>query len=116
MTASTLLQTDRFEVGQIVCSSYGYDMTLVEYYVVTRMTKASVWMRCINTIVTGDDGRGEGKAVPDMKSLEADSPYQYVPVFRKKIQHYESGKQYVSDSIKYFCIWDGKPQYYNSWD
>ena len=42
MTASTLLQTDRFEVGQIVCSSYGYDMTLVEYYVVTRMTKASV--------------------------------------------------------------------------
>ena len=115
MTASTLLQTDRFEVGQIVCSSYGYDMTLVEYYVVTRMTKASVWLRCISTIVTNDDGRGEGRAVPDLKSLEADSPYQYAPVFRKKIQ-VSDGKQYVSDTIKYFRIWDGKPQYYNSWD
>lgn len=111
MTASTLLQTDRFEVGQIVCSSYGYDMTLVEYYVVTRMTKASVWLRPINTIVTGDDGRGEGKAMPDASWQASDSK-----VFRKKIQRYESGKQYVSDTIKYFRIWDGKPQYYNSWD
>ena len=110
MTASTLLQTDRFELGQIVCSSYGYDMTLVEYYVVTRMTKASVWLRCIGTIVTGDDGRGEGKAMPDTSWQASDDK-----VFRKRIQLSE-GKQYVSDSIKYFRIWDGKPQYYNSWD
>jgi len=111
MTASTLLQTDCFELGQIVCSSYGYDMTLVEYYVVTRMTKASVWLRPINCVVTGDDGRGEGRAVPDSSWQASDDK-----VFRKKIQHYESGKQYVSDSLKYFRIWDGKPQYYNSWD
>lgn len=110
MTASTLLQTDRFELGQIVCSSYGYDMTLVEYYVVTRMTKASVWLRPINTIITGDDGRGEGKAMPDASWQASDSK-----VFRKKIQVSDS-KQYVSDTIKYFRIWDGTPQYYNSWD
>ena len=112
---NTALQTERFEVGQIVCSSYGYNMTIVEYYVVTRLTKASVWLRCIRTIVTGDDGRGEGKAMPDMKSLESDSPYQYCPVFRKKIQVSE-GKQFVSDSMKHFRIWDGKPQYHNTWD
>tara|TARA_R100001198_G_scaffold37788_1_gene20594 strand:+ start:1177 stop:1509 length:333 start_codon:yes stop_codon:yes gene_type:complete len=110
MTASTLLQTDRFEVGQIVCSSYGYDMTLVEYYVVTRMTKASVWLRPINCVVTNDDGRGEGRAMPDSSWQASDDK-----VFRKKIQ-LSDGKQYVSDSIKYFRIWDGKPQYYNSWD
>ena len=113
MTASTLLQTDRFELGQIVCSSYGYDMTLVEYYVVTRMTKASVWLRPINTIVTGDDGRGEGRAMPDIESIG--SLLDYERSFRKKIQVSE-GKQYVSDTIKYFRIWDGTPQYYNSWD
>ncbi len=62
---TTALQTDRFEVGQIVCSSYGYDMTLVEYYVVDRMTKSSVWLRPIETKVFGDDGRGEGKALPN---------------------------------------------------
>ena len=110
MTASTLLQTDRFELGQIVCSSYGYYMTLVEYYVVTRMTKASVWLRPINCIVTGDDGRGEGRAMPDSSWQASDDK-----VFRKKIQVSE-GKQYVSDSIKYFRIWGGKPEYYNSWD
>ena len=114
MTA-TISQTERFELGQIVCSSYGYNMTIVEYYVVTRLTKASVWLRCIRTIVTGDDGRGEGKAMPDMKSLESDSPWQHCPVFRKKIQ-LSDNKQFVSDSIKHFRIWDGKPQYHNTWD
>jgi len=109
------LQTDRFEVGQIVCSSYGYDMTLVEFYVVTRMTKATVWLRCIGSIVSNDDGRGNGRAVPDMKSIKGDSPFHYVPVFRKRIQ-VSNGRQYISDSLKYFSIWDGKPQYYNSWD
>ena len=109
MTTATL-QTDRFEVGQIVCSSYGYDMTLVEYYVVDRMTKASVWLRPVHCVVTGDDGRGEGKATPDTSWQASDDK-----VFRKRIQLSE-GKQYVSDSIKYFRIWDGTPQYYNSWD
>ena len=109
MTTATL-QTDCFEVGQIVCSSYGYDMTLVEYYVVDRMTKASVWLRPVHCVVTGDDGRGEGKAMPDTSWQASDDK-----VFRKRIQLSE-GKQYVSDSIKYFRIWDGKPQYYNSWD
>ena len=107
---TTTLQTDRFEVGQIVCSSYGYDMTLVEYYVVDRMTKSSVWLRPIETKVFGDDGRGEGKALPNTGWQAPDSS-----VFRKRIQLSE-GKQYVSDSIKCFRIWDGKPQYYNSWD
>jgi len=104
------LQTDRFEVGQIVCSSYGYDMTLVEYYVVDRMTKASVWLRPINTVTSNDDGRGEGRAIPDSSWQASDDK-----VFRKKIQ-LSNGRQYISDSLKYFQIWNGKPQYYNSWD
>ena len=107
---TTALQTDRFEVGQIVCSSYGYDMTLVEYYVVDRMTKSSVWLRPVHCVVTGDDGCGEGKAMPDTSWQASDDK-----VFRKRIQLSE-GKQYVSDSIKYFRIWGGKPEYYNSWD
>ena len=110
---TTALQTDRFEVGQIVCSSYGYDMTLVQYYVVERLTKASVWLREIKTIVTNDDGRGEGQAMPDIESIGSLLDYNFS--FRKKIKVSE-GKEYVSDSIKYFRIWDGKPQYYNSWD
>ncbi len=109
MTTATL-QTDYFEPDQIVCSSFGYDMTLVEYYVVTRVTKASVWLRPINRIVSNDDGRGEGKAMPDTSWQAPDSA-----IFRKKIK-VSDGRQFVSDMIKYFRIWDGKPQYHNSWD
>ena len=72
-------------------------MTLVEFYVVTRMTKASVWLRPINCIVTNDDGRGEGRAMPDTSWQASDSK-----VFRKRIQ-VSDGKQYVLDMSKYFC-------------
>jgi hypothetical protein len=105
------LQTNEFELNQIICSSFGYDMTIVEFYVVVRMTKASVWLRPIGRIVTGDDGRGEGKAVPDDSWQASDSN-----VFRKRIQRYWDGIETISDTIKYFRIWDGKPQYHNTWD
>jgi hypothetical protein len=109
MTA-TISQTERFELGQIVCSSYGYNMTIVQFYQVNRLTKASVWLRPIGRHVTGDDGQGEGKAMPDPSYQAPDDD-----VFRKKIQ-LSDGKQFVSDSIKHFRIWNGKPQYHNTWD
>ena len=112
MTAAlSILQTEQFEVGQIVCSSYGYNMTIVEFYLVDRMTKSNVWLRPIGRIVKNDDGRGDGTAEPSLDFKAADSL-----VFRKKIQHYDSGNQYVSDSIKSFSIWDGRPKYHNTWD
>ena len=111
VTANDLaLQTKKFELNQIICSSFGYDMTIVEFYVVARMTKASVWLRPIGRNVTGDDGRGEGKAVPDSSWQASDNN-----VFRKRIQHWDNVEG-ISDSIKYFRIWDGKPQYHNTWD
>ncbi len=111
VTADRLtLQTNKFELGQIICSSFGYDMTIVEYYVVARMTKASVWLRPIDRIVTGDDGKGEGRAMPGTSWQASDDK-----VFRKRIQRYD-GIETVSDDIKYYRIWDGKPQYHNTWD
>ena len=113
VTASTIqpaLQTSKLELNQIICSSFGYDMTIVEYYIVSRMTKASVWLRPINCTITGDDGRGEGKAMPDASWQASDDK-----VFRKRIQHWD-GVEGISDSIKYFRIWDGRPQYHNIWD
>lgn len=104
------LQTNEFELDQIICSSFGYDMTIVEFYVVARMTKASVWLRPIGRIVTGDDGQGEGKAIPDTSVQASDCN-----IFRKRIQHWDNVEG-ISDSIKYFRIWDGKPQYHNTWD
>lgn len=113
VTASTIqpaLQTSKLELDQIICSSFGYDMTIVEFYIVARMTKASVWLRPIGRIVTGDDGRGEGKAMPDTSVQDPDCN-----IFRKRIQHWD-GVEGISDNLRAYSIWDGRPQYYNTWD
>lgn len=112
MTASlSILQTKQFEINQIVYSSFGYDMTIIEFYLVDRMTKSSVWLRPIGRIVKNDDGRGDGTAEPSLDFKAVDSM-----VFRKKIQHSCDGCQYISDNIKSFSIWDGRPKYHNTWD
>ncbi len=112
ITADQLtLQTRQFETNQIVYSSFGYDMTIIEFYLIDRMTKSSVWLRPIGRIVKNDDGRGDGTAEPSLESKAADNL-----VFRKRIQHSCDGCQYISDSIKSFSIWNGRPQYHNTWD
>ena len=112
MTAApSILQTKQFEVGQIVCSSYGYNMTIVEFYLVDRMTKSNIWLRPIGRIVKNDDGKGDGTAEPSLDFKAADSL-----VFRKKIQVSPDGCQYISDTMKSFSIWDGRPKYHNTWD
>lgn len=110
-TDQSTLQTREFKLNQIVYSSFGYDMTIIDFYLVDRMTKSSVWLRPIGRIVKNDDGRGEGTAEPSLDFKAADSL-----VFRKRIQHWNDGSQYISDSIKSFSIWNGRPKYYNTWD
>lgn len=112
MTSSpSTLQTKQFEIGQIVCSSYGYNMTIVEFYLVDRMTKSNVWLRPIGRLVKNDDGKGDGTAEPSLNFKAADSM-----IFRKKIQHSCDGCQFISDNIKSYSIWNGRPQYHNTWD
>ena len=112
MTVSPpILQSKQFEIDQIVCSSYGYNMTIVEFYVVDRISKSSVWLRPIGRIVKDDEGRGDGTAEPSLDFQATDNL-----VFRKKIQHSSDGFQYISDNIKAYSIWDGRPKYHNTWD
>lgn len=112
MTVSfPILQSKQFEIDQIVCSSYGYNMTIVEFYVVDRISKSSVWLRPIGRIVKDDEGRGDGTAEPSLDFKAANSM-----VFRKKIQHSSDGFQYISDNLKTYSIWDGRPKYHNTWD
>lgn len=109
--SSPILQSKQFEIDQIVCSSYGYNMTIVEFYVVDRISKSSVWLRPIGRHVKNDDGKGDGTAEPSLDFKAANSM-----VFRKKIQHSSDGFQYISDNLKAYSIWDGRPKYHNTWD
>ena len=113
---TSLQKSNTFEVGQILTCSWGYSMTLVEWYVVTRRTAKTVWVKRINGAVTGDNGMGDGKSVPCV----ARTPFtdnegnEVTKSFRIKNDNGEfAWDSYHRCSLR---IWDMKPRYYNSWD
>ena len=109
MTTTTKQQA--VEVGQIFYSSFGYDMTIVDFYEVERFTKASVWLRPIGRIVKNDDGRGNGTAEPDTSLRGPDAS-----VFRKAIRRTDSGDVYLPDNSRAYGVYAGRPLYFNTWD
>ncbi len=107
---SDVTSTGKFKPGKIVYSTYGYNMTIVDYFIVDRVSSFSVWLRPIGRNVTNDDGLGGGRATPDLDVKGADST-----VFRMKIQKYD-GQECAYTAYKSYSIWDGKPKYFNTWD
>ena len=121
-TQQSIQELKEFTPGQILRCSWGYSMTLNNWYVVTRVTKASVWVQEIAGAVSNDDGMGGGQSMPAMDrtpALEYDRDGQQItaPVRRFKIQQY-GDTQSIWDSKKQrsIRIWNMKPQYHNTWD
>ena len=108
---NTATKQQAIEVGQIFYSSYGYDMTIIDFYEVERFTKASVWLRPIGRIVKNDDGKGNGTAEPDTSLRGPDES-----VFRKAIRRTDSGNIYLPDNFRAYGVYDGQPLYFNTWD
>ena len=100
-------------------------MTLNNWYVVTRVTNASVWIQEICGEVSNDYGTGEGRAMPSMDrtpAMEYDRDGQEItaPVRRFKIRKGDNndGQQYIWDTAKQRSvrIWDMRPKYHNTYD
>jgi hypothetical protein len=54
----------RIEPGAILCSSWGYDQTNVDYYLVTRTTAASAWIVRMPSVIVEDAGPDSEYVVP----------------------------------------------------
>lgn len=102
-----------FHVNDILVCSYGYNCTLVSFYRVLRVTKASVVLQKIKWKFAEDDGYGQvGKVVPIIEQVTSDQP-----VTRRFKPTYDNTGFYVMISkCAYAYLWDGKPVYYNSMD
>jgi hypothetical protein len=64
-------------VGQVLQGSWGYDMTINQFFVIQRLTASSVWLREVAAVVSNDNGMGSGTASsrPVFKaSWPSDSP------------------------------------------
>ena len=89
-------------------------MTIVDYYVVTRITEKSVWVKEISRSVTDDNGMGNGKAMPDLTKQFVDDSKP----MRFKIHRSEDGTEWIWWSAKErsIRIWNQRPEYFNTWD
>ena len=110
-TATATATAQTLKVGQILQGSFGYSMTLNEFYVIERLSASSAWIRQVSTCVVNDDGMGGGKATPD-PLLEPMGP-----LTRHKIQAYACGEPRLSHKVLgSLTPWDGRPKYHNSYD
>lgn len=101
------VQVDKPEikVGTILCSVWGYSMTLVNFYEVTkRIGKSTLEVVELKQDMTG--GGWSGETMP-VKGKYVGSPF--------KVRIGRTG-QIKIDSSRYLRMWDGKPQYYNRMD
>ena len=101
-------QVRKIQVGDILCASWGYDQTNVDYYVVTKRTPKMVTLQGIGTTIEASDELAmQGSAMPDRNKPEGKP-------FRKKAQL--DARYDDAEWVQLFSwggiarIWDGKPQ------
>jgi hypothetical protein len=101
--------SDKIEKGAIVYSSWGYDQTNVDFFVVVRRTKKTAWYVPISatheadSMLTGKDTAG--KTVLWEKGIEG-----------RRIYIYNGKEQGIngSESFNNVRLWDGRAKYSSS--
>ena len=112
----SLTRTKNFEVNQICEMHWGYNTSRYDFFIVTRISKSSVWFKQIESIRIDDAwGRQWGfqkfNSIPNYKVVDGKN----VPIitgseFRKKIYTSEyDGRQYAFEKHQGIIQpWDGK--------
>lgn len=92
--------------GQILVSSWGYSMTIVDYFKVDRVTPKGVWLVQIGTkYVTGGGYNGD--------SMPCEQSTRGAPFFTRASK---DGVTRGANSSSRAYPWNGQPVYYNRVD
>ncbi len=97
------------KVGDIFYTSWGYEQTNTEFYQVTRVTEASVWLRRVAE---------DREDVRFMTATKTPRIGEFIgEEFRRKIRRgREPGRHNVSiNEVALGHQWDGKPQWVSSY-
>jgi len=107
---------DRFndgaDVDDILVCSWGYDQTNVDFYKVTRRTKASVWLVKIGQkLVPGSEGFMSEQVTPDPDHIRAwDWNDDFAPRI-KRVRQYQGQANVRIASYAHAYPYDGRPEY-----
>jgi hypothetical protein len=109
-----------FVPGDILVNSWGYSMTLVDFYEVTRVGAAgwkdkrgqsvheqTVWLRHIGGKNVSQTGYLSGTTVPDITVTKSPE------IFRRTARNGRCSGHNSSGSAQ---LWDGQPEHYNHCD
>lgn len=104
-----------FKEGDILCSSWGYGMTLVDFYKVIASSKSFVKLAHLVDYNASQDEYGQaGKKMPKIDQTEPDSN---VDGRRFKVHIRDDGKAFVKiNNYEWAEKWDGKPKSFNTYD
>jgi hypothetical protein len=88
------------KAGDILCASWGYSMTIVDFYEVYRITEKGAYLRRIANAIVAHDSYMSGKCIPnrDIKSIGT--------FFRRVDKH---GRCAGHNSSAYAAPWSGLP-------
>ena len=111
--------TNPFKVGDIVYTSWGYSMTLVDFYQVIRTTASKVELRSIQQKTVAYDGYLSGRVVPIADEFFQDGgPYSVQPGQLCAVKEkYIIIPSYPGARDKNRArLWNGQPVYFNHCD
>lgn len=114
MTTTTRTKTapHTLAVGDILYSSWGYDMTIVNWYQVVAVTPKMVTVAEIRSrIVSGDGMRGTSMPIPNAL---VEKRYDWDKVrFSRLVKDDRYIQINESETAR---RWDGEPKYHDHWD
>lgn len=101
-----------YKVGDILSSTWGYSMQIVDFYQVVAVTPKMITVKEISgRIVSGDGMRGESVPVPNAFVVKS-HPWQ-VNEFTRKVLH--GGYININESAR-AGRWNGEALYHDHWD
>jgi len=101
-------------IGTVLVCSWGYSMTLVDFYKVLKETDKTALVQKIGSIEKGDGGYLTGTAIPD-ESKNGDEQLRIYKIAPKDSRDWLL-KSRKTGFNKYFDKWDGQPQGFNHCD
>ena len=113
---------DGYDVGDVMYHSWGWEQTNIDFYVITRRTKATVWFKPLKSIITYD-GPMTGTCVADMNLFAAPTKHTMFgswdgeTAFRKRLSVDKSTGEPVGVSPEYgwMTAWNGQPKIWTAY-
>lgn len=102
-------KSGKYEPGTVFVDSWGYNMTIIDFYEVVRSTDKTVWLRQIKQHTVEDTGFMSGTCAPNEPHEPCNDKVTMCRINKRD-------PEWVGSGYHMARLWDGKPRYFNHMD